>query len=329
MPAGTKGSRLPKLFRKFTFLPTKPAMRLLPPPVSFIRPEQRSRPFVPWLGKVLLVFVPALSFAVGWFLAPSLARSPSPGDRARALRFADEAARHAYADNLRQACVSAARARHANPRIPGMELMVAQMLFNAGHPAAAGSYARAALQRGDASSSAALVLGLEAWSQRGVDPLSFAHAGLVSRLWLEHAATETLSDGAARFFLAEIGRKAGRSKSAEMTQALYRFQPWESSAILDAKMHLAAGEAGPEFRAAHLGRGLSLDASPQSRAVKSLQRFSPREAGFADAQHRLTAVFTPRQAGLILRDPALADHALHGHSPLTWSRLASHEFSQE
>ncbi len=269
-----------------------------------------------WLRKALLFLVPAFSFASGWFFSPSFSRAPSAGDREKALRFADEAARHAYADNWRDAYISAARARHANPEIPGMELMVAQMLFNAGHPAAAASYARIAQERGDSPSATALVLGLEAWSLRGADTLSFANAGLVSRLWLEHAAGETLSDGAPRFFLAEIGRMAGRSEPARMTQALHRFQPWESAVILDAKMHLAAGEAGAEFNAAHLGRGLRLDSSPQARVVNDLQRSLPREASFAEAKRRLVAVFTLRQADMILADGALDGHALHGHGRL-------------
>lgn len=290
-----------------SFLPLpRVAMPLSAPSAQSLAPDRMIFPRRLKLRLLLLPLVAALFFAAGWWCAPWFSHSPSLADRARALRFADEAAYHANADKWRDAFISAGRARAANPMLPGMELLVGQMLFNGGYHGAAARYARASQERADSSSASAILLGLEAWSRRGADAASVANAGLVSRLWLEHAAAENLSDGASRFFLAEIDRWAGRPRPEGMLDALHRFQAWESSAILDAKMHLAASEAGSQFTAAHLGRGLRLDASPQTRAVKMLRSRALGGADTTEAKRDLSSAFTPRHLFILGSDPALA-----------------------
>lgn len=267
---------------------------------------------------MLLVFLAAGFFALGWFSAPAFSPArASAGDRERALRFADEAVRHAYAENWRDAYLSAGRARHADPSLPGMELVIGQMLFNAGDPQAAAAFARIAQQREESSPAIAVLLGLEAWARRGADPLSVARAGLVTRLWMENEATSNLSDGALRFFLAEIDRLAGKPEPQDMLQALRRFHPWESSVILDAKMHLAASEAGSQFNAAHLGRGLRLEVTPQARAVKNLRSAALEGAERARAEQFFVSSFAERHASLLGSDPAF-----HGAAKIRTQRPA-------
>lgn len=282
---------------------------VLPSPAP--QPHPAARPI--WRRRgIFLLAVALIFFSIGWLAAPSFSPpQTSAADRGRALRFADETAQHATANNWREAFLSAGRARHADPSLPGMEAVIGQSLFNAGHLTVAAVHARASQKRGDSLSAAAILLGLEAWSRRGADPISIAHASLVSRLWLEHAASENLSDGAPRFFLAEIERLAGRPGPRDMLAVLHRLQPWESSAILDAKMHLAASEAGSQYNAAHFGRGLRLEASAQARALKNLRRLALVGADLAEAKRDLASVFTQRHLFVLAGDPALAGTASH------------------
>lgn len=276
------------------------------PVASTVAPSSRGWVRRPrWRRLIFLVFVAAGFFALGWLCAPAFAPArPSAVDRERALRLADEASKNAHAAHARDAYTSASRARHSNPSLPGMELIVSQMLFNAGDTAAAAAFARTSQKRGDSSPAIAVVLGLEAWSRRGVDPVSKERAYLASRLWLEDASRQSLNDGAPRFFLAEIGRLAGRPEPGAMLSALHRFQPWESCSILDAKMHLAAAEAGSQFNAANLGQGLRLDVSPQARAVKNFRRVALEDADQSGAKRDLASLFAQRHLILLGSDPA-------------------------
>lgn len=281
--------------------PAHPPESIAPSAASSCEPVRRPR-----RRRWVLLFIVAVGFfALGWLSAPAFSPSrTSAFGRERALRLADEAVRHAHAENWRDAYLSAARARSVDPFLPGMELVLGQMLFNVGDAQAAAAFARMAQKRDESSSAIAVLLGLEAWTRRGADPASVARAGLLSRLWMENEAASNLSDGALRFFLAEIDRLAGKPEPRDMLQALHRFHPWESSVILDAKMHLAASEAGPQFNAAHLGRGLRLNVSPQARAVKNLRRAALEDADQSAAQRELVSLFAERHLILLGIDSA-------------------------
>lgn len=249
-----------------------------------------------------------LAFAAGYLCQLWIFGAPvRPSERARAMRFADEAVRWAYEENWRDAFLAAGRARYHDASLPGMEILVGQMLVNNGQASAASQYARAAQRRGDSLAHASLLLGLDAWSRRGWDARQFTRAATSSELWLGHAAAEAPSDGAPRFFLAEVARMAGVGSEHIMERALHRFGPWESSLVIGAKIHLASSEAGGVFNAMNLGASLRLDESPQARAIRGLRRSLLAGKKSDEAERQFLASFTSHQAELLLDDPALAE----------------------
>ncbi len=222
------------------------------------------------------------------------------------MRFADEAVSRAYRGEWRDAYIAAGRARHRDPSLPGMEILIGQMLANEGHLCAASGYARAAQIRGESRGQASLLFGLEAWSRRGPLPPSLAAAANTSLLWLEDAASHAPSDAAPRFFLAELARLTGGRSGHAMEKALYRFQPWESFFVIQAKMHLASSESGGLYNAMDLGEGLRLDDSPQARSVRNMHRNTVLSRQSDAAEREFRKVFTTLQVSQLMSDPALA-----------------------
>ncbi len=222
------------------------------------------------------------------------------------MRFADEAVSRAYREEWRDAYIAAIRARHHDPSLPRMEILIGQMLANQGHLFAASGYARAAQVRGESRGQASLLLGLEAWSRRGLLPTTLADAVNNSSLWLEDAASDAPSDAAPRFFLAELARLMGGRNSLDMEKALHRLQRWESFLVIQAKMHLASSESGGLSSAMDLGDGLRLDDSPQARSVRNMYRNAVAARQSDAAEREFRKVFTTLQVSQLMSDPALA-----------------------
>lgn len=258
-----------------------------------------------WLLLAVFVFT---SFGAGcWYggRAPTSVR----GDREKAMRLADQSVREAFAGRWRNAYLAAGMARHADPSLPGLELIIGQMLYNAGNPAGAAGLAHIAQQKGEKTSASALLLGLEAWWRRGgasINTLAWERAYWLASFWLEQASKDFPGDAAPRYFLAELERLTGKGRGHFMEQALHRFRPWESAWILESKIQLASAESNGVYNAGELRASTRLDDSPQAVAVRALQRGLSANSSSEEGLRRFHAAFTETHQRVLLSDPALS-----------------------
>lgn len=267
-----------------------------------------------WL--LLTAFV-LTSFGVGcWYGAPS--SGAVRGDREKGMRLADQSVREAFAGRWRDAYLAAGMARHADPSLPGLELIIAQMLYNAGNPAGAAGLAHIAQQKGEKSSASALLLGLEAWWRRGGTPNAPAweRADWLASFWLKQASQDSLGDAAPRYFLAELERLTGKGRGYTMEQALHRFRPWESAWVLESKIQLASAESDGVYNAGELRASTRLDDSPQAVAVRNLHRGLSANSSSQEPLWGLHSAFTETHQRVLLSDPALS----RAHLPLKLSQ---------
>jgi len=169
----------------------------------------------------------------------------NPADRAEALRLLDEAARARHEERFREAANAATAARRLDEKLPGIDALMAEMAFQRQDSEATEEAARAALDRGENSSSANLLLALNAWRTRALRGKSATEAAEEAGRLLSESAQTQPSDESVWFFWAEIMRLTGRGDEAQrrMLGAMHRLQPWRSAAIVAAKRQLAASEA--------------------------------------------------------------------------------------
>jgi len=253
-----------------------------------------------------LIAVCGASFGAGLYYV-DLASPSQSRVRDRSMRLADQAVSEAYAGRLRDAYIAAAMARQADSSLPGLELIIGQMLYNAGSPMAAAQSARTALERGQSSPAAALLLGLEAWSLRGSPGASArVRAEWLTAFWLKQSLNDSPATAAAHFFLAELERLSGKGSGLAMERALHRFSPWESAWILEAKMQIASAESRGVYNAGELRASTRLDDSPQAAAVRVLQREIYANSASDDASQGFSKAFTLPHRRLLLSDPALS-----------------------
>lgn len=258
-----------------------------------------------WL---LLAAIICTSFGVGrWYGALSSASSVR-GDRERAMRLADQSVREAFAGRWRDAYLAAGMARHADPSLPGLELIIAQMLYNAGNPAGAAGLAHKAQQRGEDGSVSALLLGLEAWRNRGSTPNATAwhRADWLASFWLQQASSDSPGDAAPHYFLAELERLTGKGRGYTMQPALHRFRPWQSAWILESKIQLASAESNGVYNAGELRASTRLDDSPQAVAVRVLHRGLAANSSSDEGLRGFNSAFTETHQRILLSDPALS-----------------------
>ena len=234
------------------------------------------------------------------------------------MRLADQSVREAFAGRWRDAYLAAGMARHADPSLPRLELIIAQMLYNAGNPSGAAGLAHMARQRGENGSASALLLGLEAWWNRGSAPASTAwqRADWLASFWLQQASQDSLGDAAPRYFLAEQERITGKGRSYTMELALHRFLPWQSAWILESKIQLASAESNGVYNAGELRASTRLDDSPQAFAVRVLHRGLVANSSSEEGLRGFNSAFTETHQRILLSDPALS----RAHLPPTLSQ---------
>lgn len=280
---------------------TAPAQQL---PAAAGAACRRRRLPLRWLLLAVFVFT---SFGAGcWYGA--LPSGAVRGDRDKGMRLADQSVREAFAGRWRDAYLAAAMARHADPSLPGLELIIAQMLYNAGNPAGAAGLAHTAQRRGENSSSSAMLLGLEAWWRRGgaSNAPAWERADWLASFWLNQASEDSPGTAAPRYFLAELQRLTGQGRGHTMEQALHRFRPWESAWVLESKIQLAAAESAGVYNAGELRASTRLNDSPQAVAVRSLHRGLSVNSSSQEALRGFHAAFTETHQRVLLSDPALS-----------------------
>jgi hypothetical protein len=214
------------------------------------RRQQKLTVFFVVVGMLVVVVAFAGGFAWqgGMWSPSSTDRGQSAvGDdvrRAEALKMLDEAVQANYEERPQGVANALQAARELDSTLPGVDAFVAEMALTSGDAHTLRRAAQTALRKGERVAAASLLLALEKWMNRGQGADSVV-AGDVAKQYLEDAAQSEPSNGAVYFFWGEMSRTGGGESEAwpKLLGALYREQPWRSSALLAAKLQLADREA--------------------------------------------------------------------------------------
>jgi hypothetical protein len=291
--------------------PPAPPVVAPPRPGRNVAPRPRRRPRR-WLLGVVLVFY---LLGLGWgSLSEKIAARSAALESARretAVRLVDEAARAARQGHLRDAFFALVRARHTDPRLPGLDIFLGEMLVNQGLNQSVGPIAWEALRRGEQESRANLLLGLEWWGRRGLDAHSVSLAAQHATRWITLAHEGDFFEGSRLIIRGEIKRWHGLTEegSQDLTAGKVRLHPWHSAAVLEDKAQLAAAEAGRGMSVAFLGRFLPAPNTPSGAAAVQLRQALQSGNDTSASTQALRTVATTRQMDFLLKDRALVPRA--------------------
>ena len=248
---------------------------------------------------------------------PSQASAPSdPAARAAALDLLDQAYAARFEERPEDALALAQRARAADPRVPGVDLVVAEVAFDSRRFADLRKYAQRAVEQKQYAGEAQTLLGLEKWLTR--NSADFAAASLidddVSRLF-NLAGEENYFDPLPRFFHGDTLRESGQHDAGKRRadEAQHRLQPWHSSLLISLKAALAADEAGLPLHATD-SPVTNLGARDAVLGLRAAVIEGAPETG--DRATRLRGFLTIQQAKLLLSDPAFGSNASTAPTPL-------------
>lgn len=244
----------------------------------------------------------------GWAFKEAAHQVTRP-QHAQALEVLDRAVTARYRGMTNEAVRLAMDARHLDPEVAGGALFVAEMALRRGALEDSTASAFEALRREEYAGDARLILALNAWMRRG--QAGAEAAGRSSTQLLAEAAEAELANNQVRFFAGDLLRAIGQPAEAwaNLTGSLHRLFPWDSAAVIAAKLWLALEEAG---LAGDSNAALSPGAKEDyfGSAAARTQRMLRTDGDLASAFDALQAVFTPKQAVWIMSDPALAGAAL-------------------
>lgn len=269
------------------------------------------------VGFVCLAFAAGFAWTIQWSRGTwEGLKSPSDSlQRSQALRHLDRAVEARYNQLWSEATRFAYYARETDPATPGVDIFIGDMALERDDINAIGTAARAALRHQPASANAKLLLAIQAWILRGRTGAS--EAGAAATQTLREAATDELSNGPVRFFAGDFLRAIGQPAEAHanLLGGLHRLHPWESSALIAAKLWLAVEEAESWDRpiAAILSEpNVERFGSPTA----DLRRSIVGSVDVTPAVSQLRRLFTAKQIEVLSRDTAFASVPLFSKSTI-------------
>lgn len=265
-----------------------------------------------------------LCFLIGYLWA-SNARRPvtaparvaiageAPGRRA-ALDALDEAMQARYEGRTADALDALQRARTADPRTPGLDILLAEISSEDQNAAMMLAAARKAEKDGAYSAEAQFLMGLHRWMTRGPDARASSDAADTAVFHFTEANRADFFFAPAWFFSGDVSRYVGREAEGyrHAVGALHRLNPWDSHGIVDLKLSLAADEAGmPPPK----GKSPQADAGKQS--VVALRRALVAGEDPRAPAASLGQFLTREQIKFLASDPAL------GRNGADWAAMAT------
>lgn len=188
--------------------------------------------------------------------------------RAEALAQIDEAIRAKYEKRASGALAALDRARKTDPSVPGVDVAFAELALNEKQFIEMRAAAEAAKRKGDYAAGASVLLGMDKWINRGASDREMSSAADAASAYFTEAIEVDYFYAPAWFFWGDVMRYAGREDEGRerALAALHRFNPWESSDVIAAKIVFASAEVGNSVFA-----GLGIDeGSPWIQAVGDL-----------------------------------------------------------
>lgn len=171
------------------------------------------------------------------------ANSPA---RQAALDAIDEAVRAKYEKRTTGALASLDQARRTDPSTPGLDISFAELALNEKQFIEMRVAANTAKKKGDHAAGAAVLLGMDKWLSRGPTDREMSAAADMASGYFAEAVDGDFFAAPAWFFFGDVFRYAGREGEGHRRAlaALHRFNPWDSSDVIAAKIIFAAAEAG-------------------------------------------------------------------------------------
>jgi len=231
---------------------------------------------------VAALFLAAGAFAAGYFwktnslralrAAPLQEVTFAAPERQQALDLIDEAIRAKHEKRTSGALAALDRARKTDPSAPGVDIAFAELAFGEKQFIEMRAAAEAAERKNDHAAAANVLLGMDKWLNRGASDREMSSAADAASVYFADASDADYFAAPPWFFFADVLRYAGRESEGcdRALSALHRFQPWDSSDFLAAKVIFASAEA----RETVFGGVAFLPDSPFVRAA----------SGFAAAQ---------------------------------------------
>lgn len=234
--------------------------------------------------------------------------------RVAALDAVDEAMQARYEGRTADALDALQRARTADPRTPGLDVLLATISFEDQNAAMMLAASRKAEKDGAYIAEARLLMGLHRWMARAPETTASLDAASAAGSQLSEAIRTDFFFAPAWFFSGDISRHAGREADGYryLEGALHRLNPWDSRGIVDLKMALAADEAGMPSP-----KGKSPQADAAMQAVVALRRALAGGADFREPATALGCSLTRKQVEWLAADPAL------GGESADWPAIAA------
>ena len=187
--------------------------------------------------------------------------------RSAALVALDEAITAKSEKRTTGALAALDRARRADPSIPGLDVAFAEIALNEKQFIEMRAAAGAAKKKDDPAAGASVLLGMDKWINRGASDREMSSAADAASAHFAEATETDYFHAPAWFFWGDVLRYAGREAEGRgrALSALHRFNPWDSSDVMAAKLVFASAEAGDTF----FGGSAFLPDSPWTRAVSA------------------------------------------------------------
>ena len=204
------------------------------------------------------------------------AQQPAPQvaqeQKEEALRLIDEAVRAKYEDRTEEALRIAQRARAVDPSVRGVDILVGEIAIESPDTEKrreALLAANRALDRGEDTAGARLILALGTWQEQdGEDAAGFTAKTRALRL-IGEAADDFPSAPALHFFWSEMLAKFGKYRDVQrrILTAMHCAQPWHSSVLIARKVSFASRDA----EAQHDPSGSSVSHRQNTRSFDPLE----------------------------------------------------------
>lgn len=215
--------------------------------------------------------------------------------RETALTAIDEAISAKYEKRTAGALAALDRARRTDPSVPGIDLSLAEIALNEKQFIEMRVAAGAARKEGEYAADGAVLLGVDKWLNRGASDREMSSAADAASAYFAEATGFDFFNAPAWFFWGDVLRYVGREDEGRerALAALHRYNPWDSSDVIAAKIVFASAEAGDTVFG---GFGVG-EASPWIRAVGNCA--NARNSGEA-ANFSVLVPFAARQTRLSL-----------------------------
>lgn len=163
----------------------------------------------------------------------------------------DEAVRAKYEDRTEEALRLAQRARQIDPSVRGVDVLAGEIAIESPDPAKhqkALLAANSALDRGEDTAGARLVLALGTWQEQVDEGAAGFTAKTRALRMIGEAADAHPSAPALHFFWSDMLAPSGQYRDVHrrMLNAMHCVQPWHSSVLITRKVSSASRDAGAQ-----------------------------------------------------------------------------------